>query len=379
MWNALAVLLVAVGVFTASADSLEARLAVLADPNASYADLLAAADGIAPLAEGGDANGTVSALMDIWAQNPSASIFHRHRVALLTACELANDESARDIISRVRTLAASPDRATNLRAGIFFGEPVRKLIDRVSDPEPVLRLVSECGIHGLYVLTALEVPTHLKSKYLVEACRQGIRCGSLSPPPSLVCCMTDDAIAALRAYVETAQAEAPATVKLDVPIWILVQLEDPWVVPRIEALLKQPGITEMRCQRLDMYLAKLRHQHSKEAMLTILRTEADNAALLSWATRRLLWLKVSPATVRAALERDLSQRAAARRLLNDVFEAPSAHRPSTNTNTWFLSKEELVEWCSQREQLNASQARPASYLELSTRALLERAKQAQAD
>jgi len=240
----------------------------------------------------------VQRLVDAWSGSGGAQ-----EAALLWACESADDRTLPIVLGAVRELLGSQDDgAVKGPASAFFADPARVLCERLTDPEPVLRLTLEAGRSVYWYACA----PALKDKYLIEEIRR--RTKEIDSWESCARRLSDDGIAPLRTLVRGMLERDPRPYGVWSAITTLSELSDTEIIPDLEELLASPFSDEERrsgyAALIRTYLAKLKYQHDPEQLMHIVETERESYTVLDWAVWRLLWLKSDRQSIHAALSKN---------------------------------------------------------------------------
>lgn len=234
---------------------------------------------------------------------------------LQLACKKANDQTLPIILDAVRREVDRLKKEGRDVDGLaLFPSDMRAsadmyLCERLENPEPLFQFALEMGgsVMRYRGLSAV------KDKYLLEYISRQIDEGKKGG--SYARHLSDAAIAPLRELMREMYQANPRSDGAWIGIETLTELSDTEIIPDLEAILASPPFDGKTWEfstgpRLRMHLAKLKYQHSPADMIRIVETERDWGPVLSWATRRLLWLKTDPETIREALGKNhrLSER-----------------------------------------------------------------------
>jgi hypothetical protein len=243
-----------------------------------------------------DESSCVSRLLEAWKRDR-----YYHVDFVRRACERAGGATIPLILDQVEEALAPGAADAEVQRGVvrFFGEPARLLSKKLRDPERILQLAVRSG--GWSTIATIECSQQLRDKYVVEglASCQRLRWGLGLVSVSGV--VSKEVKPQLREVVRRLAIEAPNSDGLAIPLRTLVEWDDTAMTPDLERIIQDKRLSADRQSDFELYLAKLRLQHDKQALLSIVRQERENAKVLRWAVARLLWLNTPKKLVFEAL------------------------------------------------------------------------------
>jgi hypothetical protein len=242
-----------------------------------------------------DESARVMALLELWERDR----FRSPEVATAACEESRSPVIIEQVLERVRSVVASATGEEKRLVIGFFYRPAQNLCRKMADPEPLLSLAVESGAWSF--IARWDCPQNLKDKYLVRGIRGSRNSQGSQWVVSLAGAISREAIPALREAIGELGKQDPLPAGFTVAVRTLVDFEDTAILPDLESILTRQDIYPSQRETLELYVAKLKHQHSRDALLDIVRTERDDYRLLEWAVKRLLWLKADRKTIYNAL------------------------------------------------------------------------------
>ena len=240
----------------------------------------------------------IDELLRLWMERSG-----RDSYPLNVACWRVAPGDAPELFKRILSLLASPD---NESACGFFGEAARSLIQKLPDPEPVLKSAVERNCWQ--AIPRFECAPALKERYIIQGltkcqtadCDVSFPTLSRFSPGSIVDCFTEAGIVPLRQIVHNMR-DKPSHPAFRVAAQTLAELEDARVIPELEYALNNSLLGERERMLYRFLVVRSKAQNNPQEVLNILRTEKDNLQLLYWAIFRGLLLKVPAKAVDEAL------------------------------------------------------------------------------
>jgi hypothetical protein len=270
-----------------------------------------------------DPSGCVRRATDLWKRRDG-----RAPRAILLAAEKASGNQAPEIIAAVDELLSRKGAEVPRSAFAFFDEPAKRLSQKMSNKEPLLDLALK---HGCWeMIPRYEVDAAAKERYLLRGLRKAEKLHCDSAFYSLALFVREDSVGEVRSIMRSLK-DTPSWAGFRIALRTLVDLEDASIIPDLESLVARTDLAPEQKAEAEVYLSKLKWQHSPDKLLQIAQTERTNRRLLSWAVRRLLLLNTSRSTIYSALGMNRQQDQDARRdaaaLVETALRAADSENP----------------------------------------------------
>jgi len=311
------------------------------------------------------------AILDLWERDR----FRSPEVAAAACEESQSPAVIKQVLERVRRfIAATEGEEKRLVIGFFY-RPAQNLCRKMADPEPLLNLAVESGAWSL--ISGWACRPDLKERYLLAGITRTQSSYQGQSLLSLSGVVSRESVPTLREAMRKLWADAPLSAEFGIAVRTLVDFEDIAIVPDLEGMLAKQDIYPEQRATLELYLAKLKHQHSKDALLGIARTERENDKLLRWAVKRLLWLRMDRKTIHDALAENRRLSKSGHDIAKELETYIRSYEDSKASRTPLLDADSLIldgnELTSHRESLrhghNATEMTP-HFNRLSLRSLV---------
>lgn len=338
------------------ADELEQSLSALRKVSASVSETQTLIETIRA-SQPNDDKRVVEGLVSIW-ENYADCEWGVGLRTISLACEKSGDRTAGIILRAAAAMLDSKSAKKRERAAQLFGTPGVVLSGKLSDPEPLLKLAADQGC--LRLIARSTCNSELRERYLLRGLRQrGLPKGQ--SVTSLICHVSDSAIPKIRGIVANLQRTNPQSKMFEIGLRTLVDAEDTGILPLLKSRAGDSRVDQEQRELARVYRSKLRHQHSTDELLRILRTEKKSETVLRWTVWRLLWLKSPKQAIRAALEQNRNDSGPARGIAANVdayffenLEGLNSGSPRWRADRLMLDREDLLRDCAEPEPAGMS-------------------------